>query len=44
MFKGVELILITRQETIFLPRAKSIISKGVPMAIRMKYNEPKFNQ
>ncbi len=44
MSKGIELVLVTRQETIVLPKAKPIVAKGVLVAIRVKYNEPKLNQ
>jgi hypothetical protein len=44
MSKGVEPILITRQEIIVLPKAESIVVKHVHVAIRVKYNEPKFHQ
>jgi hypothetical protein len=44
MSKGVESILVTRQETIVLPRAKLIVVEGVLVVVRMRYNEPKFNQ
>jgi hypothetical protein len=43
MFRGVELIFVTRQETIVLPRAEPIVTKGVPMAVRVRYNELKLN-
>ncbi len=43
MSRGVELVLVTRQETIILPRAKPTIVEGVPMVIKMRYNEPIFN-
>jgi hypothetical protein len=41
MFKGVESIFVTRQETIFLPRAKPMVVDGIPMAVRVRYSEPK---
>jgi hypothetical protein len=44
MSKRVELVLITRQETIILPKAEPIVAKHVLMAIKMRCNEPKFNQ
>jgi len=43
MSKGVELVLVTRHETIILPRAKPTIVEGVPMVVKMRYSEPKFN-
>jgi hypothetical protein len=44
MSRRVELVLVTRQETIVLPRAKPTIVEGGPVAIRMRYNEPRFNE
>jgi hypothetical protein len=44
MSRGVEPILVIRQEIIVLPRAKPIVVEGVPMAVRVRYNEPKLNQ
>jgi hypothetical protein len=43
MSRGIELVLVTRQKTIVLPRAKLIVVEHVSMAIRLRYNEPKFN-
>jgi hypothetical protein len=43
MSRGVELVLVIKQETIILPKVKPI-AKGVPMVIKMRYNEPKFYQ
>jgi hypothetical protein len=44
MSKGVELVLVTKQETIVLPKAKPTMAQGVPMAVKIKYNEPILNQ
>jgi hypothetical protein len=44
MPKGIELVLITRQETIILPRAKPIVVEGLFVVVKARYNEPKFNQ
>jgi hypothetical protein len=44
MFGRVEPVLTTRQETIVLLRVESTIVKGVHVVVRMRYNEPKFNQ
>ncbi len=41
--REVELLLITRQETVILPKVEPTIAKGVPMVIKIKYSEPKFN-
>ncbi len=43
MSTRVESILVNRQEIVILPRAKPTMAQGVPMAIRIRYNEPKFN-
>jgi hypothetical protein len=42
MSKGVE--LVTKQETIVLPKTKQTIAQGAPMVIKVRYNEPKLNQ
>jgi len=44
MSRRVEPIFVTRQETIVLPRAKSIIAQGVLMVVSIKYSELIFNQ
>ncbi len=44
MFKGVELIFVIKQEIVVLPIVKPTIAKGVPMAIRVRYNELRLNQ
>jgi hypothetical protein len=44
MSRGFESILVTKQETVILLKAKPIIVEGLPMAIRVKYSEPIFNQ
>ncbi len=44
MSRRIELILITKQETIVLPGAKSTVAQGVLVAIKVKYNERKLNQ
>jgi hypothetical protein len=41
--RGVESILVTRQKIVILPRAEPIIVEGVPMVVRMRYNEPRVN-
>ncbi len=38
MSKGIEPILITRQELVVLLRAEPIIVEGVPMAVKVRYN------
>jgi hypothetical protein len=44
MFKGVTLILVTKQKTISLLRAKPTVTKGIHVAIKIRYSEPKLNQ
>jgi hypothetical protein len=44
MFKGVESILVTRQETIILPKTEPTVTKPVLVVVKIKYNEPKLNQ
>jgi hypothetical protein len=44
MSRGVEPVLVTRQEIIILPRVEPTIVEGVPMVVRVRYNEPKFNE
>jgi hypothetical protein len=44
MSKGVESILITRQEIIFLPRTKLFVVEGVHVVIKVRYSELKLNQ
>jgi hypothetical protein len=44
MFRGVELILVTKQETIVLLKTKPTITQGVLVVIKVRYSEPKLNQ
>ncbi len=41
MFKGVDLILVTKQETIVLLRVEP--TKSVHLVVKVRYNEPKLN-
>ncbi len=41
--RGVESVLVIRQEIVVLPKVKLIVIEGVPMAIRVRYSEPKVN-
>jgi hypothetical protein len=43
MSRGVEPILVIRQEIVVLPKAEPIITKGVLVAIRVRYSESKLN-
>ncbi len=43
MFKGIELILITEQETMILPKVEPIVVGGLVVVVIIRYNEPKFN-
>ncbi len=44
MFKGVELVFITKQEIVILLRTKPIIAQGIPLVIKVRYSEPRINQ
>jgi hypothetical protein len=44
MSKGVEPILVIKQKIIGLSKAEPTIAKGVIVAIKIRYSEPKFNQ
>jgi hypothetical protein len=44
MSRRVEPILVIKQETIVLPKAKPIVVEGVPVVVKMKYSEHRFNQ
>jgi len=43
MSKGVDLVLVTKQEIVVLPKAQSIVAEHVSMAIKVRYSEPRFN-
>ncbi len=43
MSKAVEQVLVTRQKTILLPKAKPTIAKGVHVVVKVKYSELKIN-
>ncbi len=43
MSKGVEPIFIIKQKIVVLPKIEPTITKGVPMVIKVKYSEPRFN-
>jgi hypothetical protein len=44
MFRGIELILITKQETVVLPRVESTMVECVLVVVKVRYSEPIFNQ
>jgi hypothetical protein len=44
MSRGVDSILVTRQETIVLSKTKPTMTQGVPAVVRVRYNEPILNQ
>jgi len=44
MFKGVKLVFITKQKIVTLSRIEPIVVEGVHVVIKVKCNEPKFNQ
>jgi hypothetical protein len=43
MSKGIEPILVTRQEIVGLLRAKPIVAERVLMVVKVRYSEPIFN-
>jgi len=43
MSKGVESILVTRQETVVLPKVEPTVVESVCVVIKVRYNEPIFN-
>jgi hypothetical protein len=43
MSRGVELVLVTRQKNVVLPKAEPTVVEGVFVAARVRYIEPKFN-
>ncbi len=44
MPRGVELVLVTRQEIVVLPRVEPIVIEGVLVVVTVRYIEPIFNQ
>jgi hypothetical protein len=44
MSKGVELVLVTKQEMTVLLRAKPTIIECVHMVVKVRYSEPRLNQ
>ncbi len=43
MSRGVEPLLVTRQEIIVLPKVEPIVAQGVHVVVKIKYSEPKLN-
>ncbi len=43
MFRRVELVFVTRQKTILIPKIKPTITEDVHVAIKVKYSEPILN-
>ncbi len=41
--KGVDSILVIRQRTVVFPIVEPTVIEGVPMAVRVRYSEPKIN-
>jgi hypothetical protein len=37
-------VLVTKQEIVVLPRVEPTIAEGVPMVVKVTYNEFKINQ
>jgi hypothetical protein len=44
MSKGFEPVLVIRQETMVLPKAEPPIVEGVVVVVKVRCNEPIFNQ
>jgi predicted amino acid racemase len=44
MSKGIELVFVTKQETVVLPIVEPTITQGVPVAVKVRYNEPRLNR
>jgi hypothetical protein len=40
MFREVELVFVTKQEIVILPRTKPMEAEGVPMVVRVRYSDP----
>jgi hypothetical protein len=43
MSRRIERVLVTRQEIVVLPKVEVTIAQGVPVAIIVRYSEPRFN-
>ncbi len=43
MSKAVELVLVTKQKIIVVPKVKPTIVEGGLTVVRMRYSEPRFN-
>jgi len=43
MSKGVEPVLVIKQEIVVLLRIELIVVKGVPMGVKVRDNEPRLN-
>jgi hypothetical protein len=43
MSRGVELVFVTRQEIIILPKVEPLVAKGAHVVVRVRYNEPRLN-
>jgi hypothetical protein len=44
MSRGVEPVLVTKQEIVVLLIVKPTIAQGVPVAIKVRCNKPRLNQ
>jgi hypothetical protein len=40
MSKGVELVLVIKQETIILPKVEPTIAQGIPMVVKVSFRKP----
>jgi hypothetical protein len=43
MSKKIELVFLTRQKTIVLPKVKPTMAQSVHVVVIVKYNEPRLN-
>ncbi len=43
MSRGIERVLITKQEIVILPKIEPIITQGVHVVIIIRYSEPRCN-
>jgi hypothetical protein len=44
MSRGVDLVLVTRQEIVVLPKVEPIVAQGVLMVVKVKYSKPILDQ
>jgi hypothetical protein len=44
MFRRVEPIFVSRQETVVLPKVEPIVAEGVHVVVKVRYSEPRLHQ